>query len=148
MAENKTLLGMLVVGFVLLILGIVFTQMIANSVTSATQANTITNESINWVANGATVSLTKNQLDSITSIKNSTGGSLLTAPANYTFSLSQGTVTSVNRNGTFFVTYIYRDVGDSTSRSTLSLVVIFIALAVLLFIIAMMSPGFREMMNI
>jgi uncharacterized membrane protein affecting hemolysin expression len=146
--ENNKLVGVLLVAFVAVILGIAFLTSIANDTTRVTQANTITNESITWASNGATVGLANNQLDSITSIKNSTGGSILTQGTNYTVNLDTGQLTSVNRNGTFLVIYAYRQVGNAAARNVLNVVLpMLFAIGVLLALLWALSPSFRDLVK-
>lgn len=136
--------------FIFAIIGVALIGGLADSTVDATEAKTVVNETLAFV-NGTTVSLANSQLDSFTSLRN--GTVVLDAVSDdYSVNLDQGSVICLTSNssiadGDYDATYVYRNIGDSSSRTLLLLVILFFALAILIGVIAALSPSFREMMG-
>lgn len=144
MDKNKGLGGIIFAG-IFIIVAAVLAGSVADNQVAATQANTVTNETITLV-NATAVSLDNNQLDSITSVVNASGVALTSA--NYTANLEDGTITSNGPAGAFNVTYVWREVGDSTARTLTDLVTLFFVLGAFLFAIGMLfKDNLRELMD-
>lgn len=137
----KTMIGT----FIILVVGISLLVSIANSATDVTEVKTVTNEST-ALLNATAVNLDNTQLVAVSRVGNTSH--TLTETTHYTYDLAQGTVTLVNlADATYDVSYTYRQVGNSTARSLISLVVIFFVIGLLLLVVAVVSPSFREMIN-
>ncbi len=133
---------MVLVGFVFILSGVIFISALADETTRVTQANTVTNESIT-IVNATAVSLANNQLDSFTELSNVTNGAV-TEGDNYTVDLSAGTVTGVDLSGAYNASYVYREVGNSTSRTLTNLVIVFFAIGVMVAGAGFAIKGLRE----
>jgi hypothetical protein len=134
--------------FMSAIIGAVMLTSLADSQTATTQATTATNESLT-LTTGIPGYLRNNQLDSITSVVN--GTSSLVEGTNYTANYAQGWINktqSFTANGTYKVTYVYRQVGDAGSRTMLGLIPLTFALGVFLTVLAALSPQFRDMIGL
>lgn len=140
-------LGLLMGGFIVLIMGLTLIPAVADQVTSATEIKTTTNESITFGSGGPVVQLAQNQLVAFTSITNTT---VTVLSGNYSVDLSAGKVTPTAStglpNGTYDATYTYREVGNSTSRTLISLVVLFFAISIMAFAVGMAVQGMKEYM--
>lgn len=124
-------LNMFIMAFVFILVGVVLLGSISNEIVRTTQANTVSDEQITLV-NQSTTSLANNQLDSFTSLVNATNATdIQVLNTDYTVDTSGGSVTSLGPAGLFNATYIYREVGDNTSRTLVNLVILFFALGVL-----------------
>lgn len=149
MTQTNTGLKAILGAFIFLIVALALIGSIANSTTDATEAKTVTNESMALI-NVTAVASANNQWDSVTRIGNAS--LTLTSGSNYTVDLTQGEVTLLSgttlpTTGTYDVSYVYRNVGDTTSRGLINLIVLFFAIAILVTTIAYLSPSFREMMG-
>lgn len=125
--EMKTL-GVLLVLFVGLLIGISLLTTTADEVTKTQQTKTATNETHLFSSPDNSTTLTHTDVISISYIANSTRPN-----ANYTItSLSLGTLW-MNTSGSQNVTYLYYPteyVKDSTSRTLINLVILFFALGI------------------
>jgi hypothetical protein len=147
MVENR-MIGIMST-FIILIVGVALLISLADTTTDVTEAKTVINESVTLV-NATAVGLANNQLDSITSVINATNASeSLTSGVNFTADLSAGTITliSAGEAGVWNVTYIHRQVGNSTARTLITLVILFFVLGLLGMTLAALSPSFRELMG-
>lgn len=147
MDKNKGLGGIIFAG-IFIIVAAVLASSVADNQVAATQANTVTNESVTLI-NATAVSLDNNQLDSITSVVNATNASdTLALGVGYTANLEDGTITSLGRSGNWNVTYVWREVGDSTARTLTDLVTLFFVLGAFLFAVGMLfKDNLRELMD-
>lgn len=141
-------LKILLTAFIGLVIGVTLLISTADNTQRSTQLNAVNNQTTALI-NGTAVSLGYNQLNSLTSIYNATNASQTVAAANYTVDLPQGTVTLLNgRTGNYNVTFTYYLVGDSTARTLLTTNNLFFALGILLLLIAVAYPLFKDMMNL
>ena len=136
--ETKNLMGVLIIFFITVIIGLVMFQVTADNVATISSTPTVTNETLTSVSMGVAETLANDDLVSFTTLWNTTGGAI---PAtNYTVDLSAGTVTvntnDVLVNGTNLkATYVYYAttyVKDSTSRSLVALITTLFAIGLLL----------------
>lgn len=135
----------MLLSFMFLLVGVILLGVVADETTGATQANTVTNETIS-LTNGSTTSLANSQLDSFTSLVNSSNASqTYTRDTDYTVDLAAGSVTSLGPSGNANATYVFREVGNSTARSLTNLVIIFFAIGVFLASVGFAVRAFREM---
>lgn len=149
MAKGKEV-GAMVAAFVFVIVGITLIVGLANSQTDATELKSVVNESVSLVNNSG-VSLANSQVETLSRVGNAS--TTLVEDTDYTVNLAKGEVTLNTGNASvadraYDVSYTYRNVGDSTSRVLVNLVVMFFAIAILLFLIGMLSPTFRDMLGI
>jgi len=147
MVEMK--MGPILVAFIGLILGITFLVALSNSTVDATEVKTVINESA-VLGNNSATKLDNNQWVSVTRVGNTSTPLIQTT--DYTVDLAAGEVTLASgnasvTNGTYDVSYTYRNVGNSSARTIVNLVTLFFSLAVLLFLIGALSPQFRDMIN-
>lgn len=146
MASMK-MTGGILAAFIFVVFAATFIAALANEQVRVTQQNTVTNESTALV-NNSVVSLDNNQLDVVTRIGNA---SLTLDPnSDYTVNLATGQVTLTTPNatvadGTYDVSYTWREIGNGTSRTFVTLVVLFFAIATLIGTIAILNPTFREL---
>lgn len=142
-------LGVAIIAFIAVVIGAAFMTSLANNVTSITQANTVINESTAFV-NGSSVALDNSQLDSLTSITN--GTAVLRETTDYTVDLAKGVIAFSTLNTTladtnYDVTYVYRDVGNSTARNLIVLVILLFAIGVFTTVLYFLSPQLRELID-
>lgn len=130
-----------VMSFVFILVGVILMGSVADEVTSITQENTVTSESIS-ITNQSTTSLANSQLDSFTNLGNATAN--LTINTDYTVDLSAGTVTSLGPTGSYDADYVYREVGNATSRTLINLITLFFALGVMLAGVGFAVKGLRD----
>lgn len=128
---------------VVLIIGIQLLVAAANSVTDVTEAKTVTNESMSLV-NGTAVAAAHTQWDSVTRVGNTTV--TLNETTQYTVDLPHGTVTLIGTSGTYDVSYVYRQVGNSTSRTLVLLIILFMAIGILAYTFRDLIPFLRDVM--
>ena len=137
-------LNSMVMAFIFLLVGVTFIGVIANESTSITQQNTVVNETVALV-NQSTLTLANNQLDSFTSLVNSSNASqTYVLNTDYTVDLDGGKVTSLSPTGAALATYVYRDVGNSTARTLINLILIFFAIGLLMTSAGFAMKGLRE----
>lgn len=134
--------------FIFLIIGVSVIQPLADSTVDATEAKPITNESIALV-NGTGTAAANSQWDSFTQLSNNSR--ILVEDTDFTVNLGLGVVTlntldNTISDGNYDLSYVYRNVGNSTARTLIILVILFFALAVLLGVIAILVPSFKDMM--
>jgi len=147
--------GVFIVAFVVIILGVTFLTTIADTTQDITSLKTVENESI-AVVNNTDVELANRQLSSFTLLRcDNSSANMTVGTGNYTVRLTPGTINVNPTDGAcvgtaekWLGTYTYRDIGDSTSRTFISLLPLFMALAVFLFTIGMFIPQFREFIGI
>lgn len=141
-------IGAILSAFLVIVIGAALLTTTADEQTRITQLNTVNNETIALVA-GTAVPLANNQLATIGTVYNASNASrVLTAGQNYTVDMSAGTISAIGISGDFNVTtYTWREVGDSTSRTLVILVIVFLAIAILTGVLAALSPSFRELMG-
>lgn len=133
MADDKKL-GILLSVFLALIVGIPLISQLGNSVNEATTAQTVQNETVTFTGGNGT--LANDEIVALTSIVNNTGYSYTNQIGVGVNVTSGGAITS-NVSGadtTYYVAYTYTNdnyVADSQSRTLISLLVLFFALALL-----------------
>lgn len=138
-------MGVLITGFILLLVGAILIQTIANSVYSARNLDTVSNDTTTLV-NNTCVEITSGCIGSITEITNATdSGAAVLSSSEYSVCRSGGGFTDRDGVlavldtpaylGTANVTYTNSPdctyVDSSTSRTLLNIVTIFFALALL-----------------
>lgn len=123
-------LNSMIMAFIFLLVGVIFIGVIADEITAITQSNSIVNETVALV-NGSSLNLANSQLDSFASLVNSSNSSqIYVLNTDFLIDLNGGILTSTNPTGAALATYNYRDVGDSTSRTLILLVIIFFAIGI------------------
>ena len=135
--ENNNL-GMLLGAFILIVVGVVLVDSIADSVAELDDTITLDdNESLTWVANNTPIVLANDDIVSGSQIVYNQSNQL-TSGSDYT--MSRSTITFLNTSDTVFatdllnITYTHEGVNylnDSTSRTLINLVVLFFVLAIL-----------------
>jgi hypothetical protein len=133
-----------VLSFIFLLVGVILLGVIADEVTAITQQNTINNETVT-LTNSSTTSLANSQLDSFTSLVNSSNTSqTYVEDTDYTVDLSGGSVTSLSPSGAALATYVYRDVGNSAARSLTVLITLFFTFGVFLASVGFAVKGLKD----
>ena len=157
---NVNKVGIFISVFIVIILGIVLLDTTADQVWVASSGEYTATDEAMTLNNVTAQSLTNDWVTAVSSIKANTNGT-----HNTTLNIDEYTTANLNdddpatvllvndsRNGNFsFVTYNYQDdnyVRDGSSRTLISLVVIFFALAILgIAIAAMYRMGIFEIMK-
>lgn len=136
----------MLVAFMIVVLGAAFLTTVADETTEMTQTNTVTNESATLTNNTATT-LANNQLGAVTRVGNA---SLTIAPSFYDVNLDTGTITArwaanaTLANRAYDVSYTWREVGNSTARTLINTIVLFFALGMVLIVVAIFMPRWKE----
>ena len=145
-----TKLGAILGAFIMVVVGAALLTSTANSTTSATQLYSVVNESAT-LTNNTVTQLAHTQLSAVSRVGNA---SLTLDPnSDYDVNLAQGQITLSTPNATvknraYDVSYTYHEVGDASARTIINLVIIFFALAVFLFVLALLMPSFRDMIGL
>lgn len=146
------MLRAVLVSFVFLVIAIALLGSTADSIFDTTTAKTVTNETITLQIN-TPVALANNQLDSFTKFYNGSAGTTsIVDTSNYSVDLDTGEVTLLDNvtygTGTGWqATYVYREVGNTSARTLISLITIFFAIGVFLMFLGLYSDTFRDLIG-
>jgi len=141
LADDK--LGIIIGGFMLILVAVIFTDVIGDSVWGTNNRESEIDEVITIAAGAA--QLASDDIYSITNIENSTdqwtGDGISFPPADgSTWNVTVAGVVTTNLTGAWNITYVFNPdeyVKSATSRTLLSLIPIFFVLAVLMFGVGM-----------
>jgi len=142
---NKNFMGVAIIAFIAVILGISFLSSTADDTARITAPTSQTNESFTG-SNSSQVNITYANL--VTTVVRTSTGITMTENANYTVNTTSGAIQLVNLSaGTYYTDYTYYHndyVSDSSTRTVTGVIVIMFALGVLAILIAYVYPRIRE----
>jgi hypothetical protein len=136
--ETKNLMGVLIIFFITVIIGLVMFQVTADNVATISSTPTVVNESVASVYLGIPETLANDDLVSFSALYNTTGE--LIPATNYTVNLATGVLTLTSNaiavnNTALKANYVYYAntyVKDNTSRSLVALITTLFAIGLLL----------------
>lgn len=140
--EDKGKLGMLIVAFLIIVLGAVFADVLADQNWLHRNTYTVTNETVTG-SDSTAVDLDNDHLVSITSVTNQSDTLQTLVATNYSATVQRLyngefiLLTDTYDGDVLNITYVYNPSGyvrDSTARVLLNLIPLFFVIAVLLFI--------------
>lgn len=140
MALNK--LGAVIMGFVLIIVGTILLDSLADNVYAATTLSPVINETVVTSSNAGQT--TNDDVSAVTEFQNATD----TFAINTLVNVTRAGVISVNGSivdGSYNITYTYEDdpyVVDSVSRTTINLIPMLFALSIVIGGFVMVKIGF------
>jgi hypothetical protein len=133
-------LGVLVSGFIMILVGVIFTGIIADNIYDNTQLGTLTNESYEGITAGTNFTLNYDDLASQPYAHNDTNSSInITVVSNTTATVFARMGGHMNISYTYYPdTYIKQ---NATARTMINLTTIFFALAIVAFGLFLIVKG-------
>lgn len=142
---NNDNLGLLLGGFISIIMGVIFLGVIADTVTSTTTLDAVGNESFTAVTDSF-VDLTNTPCPIVSEIRNNTG-SVMVLDTDYFVRNDVCAINVTITAGTYFADYQFEGanyVNDRTSRVLISLIILFFAIAVMVIFIGPLMKMLKE----
>lgn len=148
MAQKMGMVGMILIAFIVLILGINFLTAYADAQHDVINTGTVTNESFTGI-NATAVALTYDNMIAVSEVRNASNDAL-TITDDYTVNLTTGSITVLVGNGTYYADYTYYPdtyVQNSASRSIIGIILVLFAIGILGLLLALVLPELRDLLG-